>query len=171
MKFSNKEFEYFDYIVEHRKNLMTAYNMFAEMYRRHSTDLKMGLMNKAEFVELKDRVLNHDLSKFGKDEFNKYRLYFFNEDGVNKKPFEKGFKEAFKSHYMNNPHHPQYHLEHGTKMSRLDTVEMVLDWTAMSIKFNDTPSAFYAMKKDSLIKEFGDIINHEIVEVLVENIK
>lgn len=170
MKFDDKEFEYFDYIIEHKRNLMKAYNMFTEIYE-YSTSLGLGLMDKEDFSQLRNRVLDHDLSKFGKEEFEKYRMYFFCNDGVDKKIFEKGFKEAFRSHYTNNSHHPQYHLEHGTKMSRLDIIEMVLDWTAMSIKFNDNPYLFYKGKKDSLVKDFGDIINHEMVEVLVKNIK
>lgn len=173
MKFNEKDYEYYNYIIEHKRNLMKSFDLFirAEEILNGSQGSRLTLLEIEEIQVLKDRILIHDLSKFSKEEFEPYRKYFFptkeeekeaNHMGISAKCLnESSFNLAWKHHYENNPHHPENHTE---KMSKIDMVEMCLDWTAMGIKFNDSSLEYFRNKKGELEKQFGDIIDYSYVE-------
>lgn len=173
--FNKKDFEYFDYIIEHKKNVMIAYNIMNQL------DNYAGIHNcsamyitKEECEELKKRVIEHDLSKLSKEEFDGYRKYFFITEGeettanhmdISGKIYnENEFKKSLKNHCVKNSHHPEFHKG---KMSRVDMLEMILDWCAMSLKFGGNPFDYFMNKKDELEKKFKDIIDFEYVEKYV----
>lgn len=167
MKFNEKDYEYFDYIVEHKRNLMKAFDLLikAEGYCNSCHGGDLALITKEEFKVLRDNILNHDLSKFSSEEFYDYRKQFFPID--EKEKSDANFKDAWEHHYKNNPHHPEFHNE---KMSKMQMLEMCLDWVAMSLKFKDNPLAYFKEKRKKLEIEFEEKIDYEYVLMILANI-
>ena len=81
------------------------------------------------------RLLIHDLSKFGADEWFPYVDYFYGGGKESGSPYKKAvFEVAWQHHWRNNKHHPEYWAK-GKTLSQasvpmpLDYVrEMVADW-------------------------------------------
>lgn len=172
MKFNEKDYEYFDYIVEHKKNVMKAYDklVWAEEVCNGSVGARLTDIELEEWFELKNRVLTHDLSKFTKKEFSAYRKYFYPTEqektkldrlSKHKSNIEIDFELAWENHYVNNSHHPEHHTN--SKMSKIDMLEMCIDWIAMSIKFNNNPFDYFKNKRAELENSFGDKIDYEYV--------
>lgn len=94
---------------------------------------------------MKREVEKHDLSKFSSDEFVQYRQKFFPIQGeLPKELVDVEFSEAWEHHKEHNPHH------HETIRHFNDVVHMVIDWTAMSYKFGDTPREYYESNKSKI---------------------
>ena len=137
-----KENEYKAYIKEHFTNVNTAF-------------LKYGInMAKRLFITpgaLYVRVIKHDDSKYLKEEFDGYRQYFYPCSGEEKN--EKLFNDAWKHHYKNNDHHPEYWVDEVTgdiKDMPVECIaEMLLDWEAMSMKFGGNTYDYYMKEKDN----------------------
>ena len=55
-------------------------------------------------------------------------------------------------------------------MEDIDIFEMAIDFTAMSLKFGGQPYDYYQKKKLKLEKEFGDIINYDLLSALTKMI-
>lgn len=176
-RFNKKDLEYYDYIVEHKKNVMVAFNILMNVEASASIN-NTSLVNLSlnEAITLRKNILKHDLSKFSEDEFNAYRKSFFstNEEEIDamhmgisaKLMFELEFNSAWKHHYTWNPHHPEYWRD--STMPKLAMIEMILDWSAMSIKFKDCPLKYFLKKKSELIEEFGNSINYEYIETILK---
>jgi len=88
--------------------------------------------------EMMDRAKAHDKSKYGGVEFEPYvwltefhRCKNCGEDFKYPKGVEKYVGRATKHHVEKNRHHPESHKDINS-MSKLDIIEMVCDWTAMS---------------------------------------
>jgi len=166
-RFTEKDREYFDYIVEHKRNILAAYNAlcYAEGNVPDGEPPIVGLTPMDE-DRLRRRVIAHDLSKFGELEFDAYRKKFFAEGGDEGDAITPySFEKAWKAHYSENTHHPEYFIVGA--MSKTEMVEMVLDWCAMSIKFGGCPHAYYVSKREELINKFGDRIDHDYVNRLL----
>lgn len=146
--FSEKEFECFDYINEHRRNLMIALNLMCQVENCLKTN-NTGITFEEQTNLLKNMILEHDLSKFNPIEFYEYRRCFFREKNEGKKELDL----AWKHHYMHNSHHPEYHETFNTQVTEMDILEMVLDWSAMSIKFGGSPLKYYRENKEKKLKE------------------
>lgn len=181
--FTTGDFKNFNYIIRHKRNLLKAFNMFIScihLFKENKIDMDV------DFINLKNRILQHDLDKFKPDIFYAYTKKFYNETDekaqefkCESKPFpsyilaaldldtenkiERDFEEAFTKHYTSNRHHPQYWKDKGGKMEDIDNCEMCIDFTAMSLKYGGKPYDYYTKKKEELKKEFGDIINHDLI--------
>lgn len=137
-----KENEYKAYIKEHFNNVNSAF-------------LKYGIMMcKRLFITpgtLYVRVIKHDDSKYSSEEFEAYRQYFY--PCSNEKPDEEILNIGWKHHYKNNDHHPEYWVNEVTgdiaDMPPECIAEMLLDWEAMSMKFNDNTYDYYMREKDN----------------------
>lgn len=149
-----KYWEYFKYVMEHKKNV------FIECW-------KEGLYIHA---------FTHDLSKFSPKEFKAYAINFYgekdckrckyymncdyNQIGLGSGKWAKecmdykyeDFDKAWEHHYKNNKHHWNYWI--GREIPEKYIKQMICDWKAMSRKFGDTAQEFY-MKNHDKIK-----INH-----------
>jgi hypothetical protein len=91
--------------------------------------------------ELYERSREHDASKFEREErvpyiwlteFHRCRhcgLPFLYPDGM-----EERVRAAVNHHVTTNRHHPEFHSD-VNKMTDVDLIEMVCDWTAMSQEF------------------------------------
>ena len=150
-----KEKEYFAYIQKHVSCVVDAFN-------RYFLPLldKTNICSTVPDEELKqairvcgERIAEHDHVKYGDAEFDSYRAKYYptaNEkkgDAAYQQLVEDRLKEAFKHHYANNPHHPEYWVDSETGLPRdmsLDAiVEMISDWTGVSTMFGGTVVDWY----------------------------
>jgi hypothetical protein len=140
-----EEEAYLAYIDEHRKNVYQAFVKFGK-----SICLCLSMVN-GEYNTLKRYVSSHDSSKYSEDEFQGYRQWFYPKENENKN--KDLFLKAWTHHYKTNRHHWEYWLENNEpkEMSPICIAEMLLDWIAMSIKFKNSPLAWYNENKDRII--------------------
>ena len=136
----NKEEEYKNYIEEHIKNTQKAWDLVQPKLKG---EYKLSPEMKEKIDEL---IKSHDASKFSKEEFEPYRQYFYtkNNEAKNKEVFDK----AWLHHYTLNKHHWQHWV--GQDMPLEYIIEQLCDWKAMSIKFGDTPQAYYNKEKKNI---------------------
>jgi len=156
VNFNEKDFEYYDYIVEHKKNVMVAFNILydIELYSNLQGGTFLDITDK-NMLNLRSKILNHDLSKFSVDEFDDYRKCFYPQNYIEKETGD--FDRAWKCHYGVNSHHPEFWK---SKMPKTSMLEMIADWTAMAIKFKSCPLEYYNQKKAKLVEEFGERLDH-----------
>jgi len=137
-------YNYFKYILEHKKNV------FKTCWKR-----KLYL-----------HAITHDLSKFSPKEFIPYAEWFYGYHGVklekdyNHEQLNNGmsyisnnyleckndFDKAWEHHYKNNPHHWNYWLDENGIPQRINSKylnQMIADWKAMGLKFDDTAQPYY----------------------------
>lgn len=123
--------KYFKYVLEHKKNV------FIQCWKN-----KMYL-----------HAFTHDMSKFHPKEFFAYAEYFYGDYNPNSRGFvnnqekidsvKENFDKAWQHHKDNNKHHWNYWHERNLEMPTKYIDQMICDWSAMSMKFGDTPKDFY----------------------------
>lgn len=91
----------------------------------------------------------HDKSKYSDVEFEGYRQYFYTADNEEKNRYK--FEIAMSNHIHNNPHHWQYWEINDFKIPFQSIIEMLCDWTAMSVKNNNEPSTWFAENKNNIV--------------------
>lgn len=144
---------YIAYINEHIDNVNEVWKTMKP--------LLSGVFNLDENTinEINIRIQLHDNSKFQGEEFHGYRQWFYpteSEVADDKDTREYKFEAAWNHHQKRNDHHWEYWVfirEFG-KMEAIEMpitaiIEMLCDWTAMSVKFNNQPSNWY--KKNASI--------------------
>lgn len=153
-----KEKEYLDYINEHISNVKMVYINYGEELCK--------LLNVSKF-SLGENIDRHDASKFSDEEFDAYRNWFHtcSDEEKDKEAFDK----AWHHHYTNNPHHPQYwdRGDYIEDMPRIFIAEMLCDWHAMSIKFNDNTYKYYLKERDK--KPFSENTK-KILDVVIKEV-
>jgi hypothetical protein len=143
-------------IEEHKDNV----RQFAEWLRGQLPEIFEGVDLDA-FNEL---IQEHDDSKFSEEEFEPYAQKWFNNSG---KTLE--YEEAWKHHWMNNEHHPEFWL--GEDMPYIYILEMICDWGSFSIKSGDLRelSKFYYEKaKDDEEKNLSENTKEIIEDILTK---
>lgn len=155
---------YLDYLEEHLENVKFAFTELS-----NACDGKMAWVgDDFSWHTLRQQVVEHDLSKFSKEEFVQYRASFFPISDDEKE--KSDMSEAWENHKTKNHHH------HESIENYLDLVHMVIDWTAMGYKFGDTAQAYYENNKDKMnltqdhetfVCEMFDCINKHRVGVLL----
>jgi hypothetical protein len=92
--------------------------------------------------ELSERAEHHDASKFGAEERIPYIwLTEFHRCRRSGEPFtypdgmEDRVRNAISHHVTSNRHHADFHAD-PNKMTDVDLIEMVCDWTAMAREFD-----------------------------------
>lgn len=144
-----KEQEYKNYIVEHIKNIHKAYSLNEDILYSFCEDKSIMTM-------LENQLVEHDQSKYTKEEFEAYRNRFhpYENEIINKENFDK----AWLHHIHNNPHHWEHWvlIEKNGEIKPLDIplnyiLELCIDWTAMSIKFGGTPLEYYENNAHKII--------------------
>jgi hypothetical protein len=142
------------YIEEHKANV----RQFAEWLRGQLPEIFEGVDLDA-FNEL---IQEHDDSKFSEEEFEPYAQKWFNNSG---KTLE--YEEAWKHHWMNNEHHPEFWL--GEDMPYIYILEMLCDWGSFSIKsgdFSELSKFYYEKAKDDEEKNLSENTKTIIEEIL-----
>lgn len=129
--------EYFKYISSHKYNVMKAYHINKKYIDPRNKKLKFKLFWRCVF---------HDMSKFYPDEFIPYMdKWICQKDDVCTRAL---YNYAVKKHYRRNKHHIEYW--DGRDMDELSVLELICDWTAMSLKSNDIPQQYYYKNRDTL---------------------
>lgn len=130
--------EYTQYIIEHKANVEKAYRWIIDH-------------NIFPDCEIPVNVLEHDLSKYGVDEYQAYDDYFY---GKRTKEVEKAFNYAWLHHIHNNPHHWQHWVlkhddepEEALEMPFEYVIEMICDWWSFSFKTGNLYEIFDWYKK------------------------
>ena len=143
------------YIEEHKERV----KQFADWLKENLPELFDNIDS-----ELFDEMIReHDDSKFSEEEFEPYAQKWFNNSG---KTLE--YEEAWKHHWMNNEHHPEFWL--GEDMPYIYILEMICDWGSFSMKSGNIKelSDFYYNKarddEEKNISENTKIIIEEILE-------
>lgn len=150
--------EYQNYIEEHKERVKHYANWLKknlpELFEQPGLDAFDGL------------IQEHDESKFSEEEFEPYAQRWF---GNKEKTFE--YEEAWKHHWMNNPHHPEYWL--GEDMPYIYIVEMLCDWGSFGIAkgdYKELISFYYNKARDDEEKNLSDNTK-KIIEEILEKIK
>ncbi|APH20811.1 DUF5662 family protein [Clostridium botulinum] len=158
--------KYFKYVCEHKKNV---FKECVKMSKRYKGKNKRDLIIHA---------FTHDLSKFNPKEFIPYARYFYgnypsdavlfnvpciqNKDKIKtKENVKKDFNKAWQHHKDRNKHHWNYWHERKLEMPLRYIIEMICDWSAMSIKFGDTPQDFYCKNYDKIKLKHNSRVNLE----------
>lgn len=143
--------KYLDYIEDHLVNVAKAFSELSDA----CNGKEHWVGDDCSWYTLHHEVMNHDLSKFSKEEFVQYRDNFFPINDSDKE--NSCFDAAWENHKTQNRHH------HETADNYHDLVHMVVDWVAMSYKFNDNPRDFYEKTKPkmNLKPEFHDFISKQ----------
>lgn len=124
--------KYLKYILEHKKNVFKV-----------CWEKKMHV-----------HAFTHDMSKFRSIEFKAYANWFHgkygvkckdkdNENYVQNQMAKTRFGVAWQHHKDHNKHYWNYWSERELEMPYKYIRQMIIDWTAMSMKFGDTPQEFY----------------------------
>lgn len=146
-----KTSEYMDYIEQHVKNVIAAWEELKEAL------VGVSLIQRPEILDEMDwRVRRHDASKMSEEEFLPYRQHFYPIEGEISD--EARFDGAWRCHYSRNDHHWQYWVDsNGNFISygSVDTklcayLEMICDWQAMGYIFGDSAPEYYKNHKDKI---------------------
>lgn len=149
--------EYRDYILAHQARV----EKFADWLLEHCPEV----LDEVDPDVFWDLIKAHDESKFSEEEFEPYAQKWFG-DGIKTPEYE----EAWKHHWMNNEHHPEYWL--GEDMPYIYILEMLCDWGSFSIDKGDLSelSDFYYNKaKDDPEKNLSEKTK-TIIEEIIEKI-
>ena len=155
--------EYKNYIIEHRARVAK----FADWLKENLPSVFEGID-----MELFDEMIrDHDESKFSEEEFEPYAQKFYKQDAYGKPlSYIPGWEEAWKHHYMNNEHHPEFWL--GEDMPYIYILEMLCDWGSFSIDKGDLKELsdfYFNQAKDDPEKNLSDATK-EIIEDIISRI-
>ncbi len=145
--------EYSDYINEHVANVQKVWKGLRALINTTHT-IEKGFTIHYD-CRISDLIEAHDRSKFSKQEFEGYRQWFYSDIGEDKSG--DLMNVAWNHHQKTNPHHWQYWLmwrPEGTIVLDMPleyVIEMLCDWTAMSIKFNNDPAEWYEGEKGKML--------------------
>lgn len=177
-EYVNKMNDYKEYIDNHRKNVIEAFqDVFLKRYNDpYDFPSDIGFTTEEFKQAIKDvtpEVLMHDMSKYSDEEFYPYLDYFIKgyfSDSIpddQKDPvIEAKYQEAWRHHYLYNAHHPKFWYyseadENGNYTHHYDTksdvaapmllkdiIHMISDWEGMSRKFGGSTLDWYNNKAD-----------------------
>lgn len=140
-----KESEYRNYIYEHQLNVKAAWSIMLSKCSEFFIEYPELVAEVSELVE------KHDNSKFSELEFDGYRKYFYPTQYENKEDAKDEFDKAWIHHYTVNKHHWDHWKNEPKKMPDKYIIEMILDWIAMGMKFNNSAIDYYEKNKDNII--------------------
>ena len=140
--------KYDEYLNKHIGGVQQAFDWI----NKNIPDL---INDKDEYEALKKQINEHDASKYSKEEYEPYALYF----NVDKEKYLDEFNIAWNHHQKRNPHHWQYWMlreDDGDfillEMPKNYVIEMICDWLAFSIVKNDLSEIqkFYETNKNRM---------------------
>ena len=165
LKVIEKSINYLNYLQQHINNIIEAGNVVLFVLQKQLT--------KQQITSLHERCNNHDISKLMTEEFVAYRQRFFpTQAELSGTEPVLGF--AWEHHKAFNRHHWQnwfVDLEIDNEDWKVDCVEMLIDWLAMSYaKGSNGVLEYYESIKDQMPK---DELVHKFIRdsiVLIEDI-
>ena len=149
--------EYKNYIIEHKANV----KKFADWLVENLPELFTEATDPETFYEL---IEEHDESKWSEEEFEPYAQRWH---GNKEKTFE--YEEAWKHHWMNNEHHPEFWL--GEDMPYIYILEMICDWGSFGMKkgnLRELSDFYYNKARDDEEKNLSDATKEIIEEILTK---
>lgn len=157
--------EYKNYIIEHKKKV----KQFADWLKENLPEL----FTTVDIDAFNEVIKEHDDSKFSEEEFEAYAKKFFGKQDINGKPLEyvPGFDEAWKHHWINNEHHPEFWL--GEDMPYIYILEMLCDWGSFSIakgNLSELIDYYYDEAQEDKEKNLSDNTK-EIIEDILRQIE
>lgn len=181
---NNKQQEYLEYIKDHINNVNKMFELyFIPLLER---DFICPFISDEEFKDAIRKcsinIPNHDLSKFGEEEFDGYREKYYptsmeKADSDFQRKVDERSEEAWIHHYNNNPHHPAYWVNNENNIETINDmdleyiIEMICDWGSFSLKKGDITELpnWYKNKAYEEKEHMTDNTKHT-VEWIIENI-
>ena len=123
--------EYKKYIDNHIKNVIRSYNNLIAndwINTPYNRDIKQ------ELAALRNKIINHDASKYSDAEFDAFRAYLYPINDEEKENAKEDFEVAKKHHYKVNDHHPEHWIDKNgipQDMPLICILELICDWDAM----------------------------------------
>lgn len=117
-------------LVTHKKILIdSCYKLATYFLQNGNEELALNIMRRA-FV--------HDISKISADEFHSLNAFgSYSKYSINKDiSFSEEEKIFLNKHWAANKHHPE-HWTNINDMEEIDLIEMVCDWHARSVEFEN----------------------------------
>ena len=148
--------EYFEYINAHKERV----TKFASWLEENCPEVFEGV----DLDVFWDLIKEHDESKFSEEEFEPYAQRWH---GDGKETFE--YEEAWKHHWMNNEHHPEYWL--GEDMPYIYILEMLCDWGSFSIDkgdFGELSDFYYNKAQEDPEKDLSEATKEIIEDLLIK---
>lgn len=108
--------------------------------------LRMEGYEGLSLVELTERAIEHDQSKFSEEEREGYiwLTWMYQNRAVSQPNFIRNrVEKSLQRHRQSNRHHPEAH-SNPNDMSLLDLVEMVCDWTAVAQQIGESSALAWA---------------------------
>jgi hypothetical protein len=140
------EKEYNNYIYAHKNYI---YKAFFEMV--NCRDLEWIIQDPEILNKLWDRAIDHDESKFSKEEYDAYRKHFYGID-EEESSNEIEFKYAVDHHYAVNDHHWQHRVNWKDEDFDINTelacLENIMNWLAVGYRVGNRPYEYYEKYKD-----------------------
>jgi hypothetical protein len=157
--------EYKQYVIDHKERVSQFSSWLQKECPELFENVDIGVFNSL--------IAEHDESKFSEEEFDAYARKFYGKQDINGKPLEyvPGYEEAWKHHWMNNEHHPEYWL--GEDMPLIYILEMICDWGSFSIasgNLNELIEYYYNNAQEDEEKNLSDNTK-EIIEDILKHIK
>ena len=146
--------EYRKYIEEHKARV----KQFAEWLKENLPEL----FDNIDLELFNEVIQEHDESKYSEEEFEAYAQHFYGD-----KNNDLEFEEAWKHHWLNNEHHPEFWL--GEDMPYIYILEMLCDWGSFSIAsgdFEELINYYHEQAKDDEEKNLSDNTKIIIEEIL-----
>lgn len=159
-----KEEEYYNRIGLHRNNV---YKAFQKLIKDPSSEII--IFEKPVYLiadKLEPEIRNHDMSKFGDEEFYGYRMKWYptlKEKNLlatseeYRREAEEANALACQHHMRNNDHHPQwwcidndveeYKLGDPSDMTIIAMLHMICDWEGMSMEVGGSTKQWWANNK------------------------
>lgn len=140
---------YREYIEEHISNVQKVWKLLQQYLTGEY------FLDDYHYHSINSLIWEHDFSKLLSDEFEGYRQYFYPADGGNKDKTQ--FLRAWNHHIHNNKHHWEYWVMYkksgsiALDMPFIFIIEMLCDWTAMSMKFSNAPSEWFGINEHKML--------------------
>lgn len=158
-------------ITEEMERLFIArLNLHRDLVRNNLI-LMAGYSN-LSFELLFDRAEQHDISKFKHPERIAY-LYitwkYHHNISSYPESINKQIEHGWLHHIQNNRHHPEAH-QNINKMTELDIVEMVCDWTAIAQENDGNNSSCMSWAMENIDKKwcFSSVLKSHIFAAIYE---
>ena len=149
--------DYKNYIIEHKANV----KKFADWLVEKLPEIFEG----CDLDTFYDIIEEHDESKFSEEEFEAYAQKCH---GNGEETLE--YKEAWKHHWMNNEHHPEFWL--GEDMPYIYILEMLCDWGSFGMKsgnLRELSDFYFNQARDDEEKNLSENTK-DIIEEILEKI-
>ena len=180
-----KKAEYLKYIFNHVKNVRKGYDILfgSKKYINFPQGITSTEWNDSVIV-LNSLVNKHDETKYSEEEFEPYRRHFYptkvesEEDEEARRKADNDFEEAWKHHYTNNDHHPEYWkyindkgeritepASVGSPMSLVAVMHMFCDWFAMDeFHGSNNHAAWYKSESSKEERECLNPVTKELIK-------